>query len=206
MLRRPRFPGVDRGLVLAGDGAFDGLGDLLRTRATIRPSSGVHRWAAPAVHSLAGRVRAVGVRLWPWRLFPWCRGYRRTMSRIWHRSASSRCRSAAICRSEGPGAGRAGFVVLRFGVCGLLQCVGFGLRGEPQLSCLRPAGRGLGAFTVEDPRFELATVQAADDVGFVAYLQRSNSAFRMVLEFGVAAVRLAARRPVRGSVIPAASR
>ena len=91
---------------------------------------------------------------------------------------------------EGLGAGRAGFVVLRLGVCGLLQGVGFGLRGEAQCPAYVGRGAGLGAFPGEDSCFQLAAVQAADDVGFVADLQRSKYCITHVLEFGVAAVRL----------------
>ena len=64
--------------------------------------------------------------------------------------ASSRCRSAASCRGEGLGAGRAGFVMLDFGVCGLPSGVGFGLRGEPQGPAHVRRGAGLGAFPGED--------------------------------------------------------
>ena len=73
-------------------------------------------------------------------------------------------------RGESPGAGRAGFVLLDFGVCGLPQGVGFGLRGKPQ--CAAHVGRsaGLGAFPCQDPGFQLAAVHAAQDGGFVAYL------------------------------------
>ena len=56
-------------------------GDLLRTRATIRPSSAVGRRAGPGFLPPAGRARGVGVRPWLFRPFPWCRGCRRTSSR-----------------------------------------------------------------------------------------------------------------------------
>ena len=93
-------------------------------------------------------------------------------------------------RGEGCGASCGGVVPLSVGVCGLLQRVGFGLRGEPKLATHVGRGGGAGAFTPEGSCFELAAVQAADDVGFVAYLQRGEDRFPHGFEFGVAAVRL----------------
>ena len=61
-------------------------------------------------------------------------------------------------RGEGRGAGRAGMIVLSFGICRLLEGVGFGLRGEAQGPADVGRCAGLGAFTDEDPGFELATV------------------------------------------------
>ena len=51
-------------------------------------------------------------------------------------------------RGEGTGAGRTGFVVLGLGVRGLLQGVGFDLRGEAQWPAYVRRGGGLGAFAV----------------------------------------------------------
>ena len=93
-------------------------------------------------------------------------------------------------RGEGLGAGGAGFVVVRLGVCGLLQGVGFGVRSEPQCPAHVRRGGGLGAFTGEDPRFQLAAAQAADNSCFVADLQRSKYCLTQGLELGVAAVQL----------------
>ena len=81
-------------------------------------------------------------------------------------------------------------VVLGLGVGGLLEGVGFGLRGEPQLAADVGRGGGAGALAVEDSCFELAAVQAADDVGFVADLQGGEDGLAHGFEFGVAAVRL----------------
>jgi hypothetical protein len=75
---------------------------------------------------------------------------------------------------EGVGTGRPGFVMLHLDVCGLLQGVGFGLRGEAQGSADVGRRAGLDAFPSEDPGFELAAVQGTDDVGFVADLERSK--------------------------------
>ena len=91
---------------------------------------------------------------------------------------------------EGCGAGRGGVVVLGLGVGGLLVGVGFGLGGEPQLAADVGRGDGTGAFALEGSRFELAAVQAADDVGFVADLQGGEDGLAHGFEFGVAAVRL----------------
>jgi hypothetical protein len=70
---------------------------------------------------------------------------------------------------EGRGAD-AGLVILRLGVCGLLQGVDFGLCGEAQCLAYVRRGVGLGAFPGEDPRFEFTEVKAADVVGLVAAL------------------------------------
>jgi len=75
-------------------------------------------------------------------------------------------------QDKGFGIGCAGLVVLGFGVCGLLERVGFGLRGEPELAAHVRRSAGLGAFAFQDSRFEFAAVRAAHDVCFVAYLQR----------------------------------
>ena len=91
---------------------------------------------------------------------------------------------------EGGGAGRAGVVVLGVGVGGLLVGVGFGLGGEPQLAADVGRGGGAGALALEGSCFELAAVQAADDVGFVADLQGGEDGLAHGFEFGVAAVRL----------------
>ena len=82
--------------------------------------------------------------------------------------------------------------MLDFGVCGLLQGVGFGLRGEPQGAAHVGRGAGLGAFPGEDPGFQLAAVHAVQDGGFVAYLHGSKYCITHGFEFGVAAVRLKA--------------
>ena len=91
---------------------------------------------------------------------------------------------------EGGGAGRAGVVVWGAGVSGLLEGVGFGLRGEPQLAADVRRGDGAGALAVEGSCFELAAVQTADDVGFVADLQGGEDCFAHGFEFGLVAVRL----------------
>ena len=93
-------------------------------------------------------------------------------------------------RCEGCSAGRPGVVASSFGVGGLLEGVGFGLRGEPQLASDVRRGIGADAFALEDSRIELAAVQAAEDLGFVADLQRGEDRFAHGFEFGVAAVRL----------------
>jgi hypothetical protein len=61
-------------------------------------------------------------------------------------------------RGEGRGAGRAGGVVLGVGVGGLLEGVGFGLRGEPKLPADVGRGGGAGAFALEGACFEFAAV------------------------------------------------
>ena len=77
-------------------------------------------------------------------------------------------------RSEGLGAGLTGFVLLDFGVCGLLQGVGVGLCGKPHGAAHVRRSAGLGTFPGEDPGFQLAAVHAAQDSGFVAYLHGSK--------------------------------
>jgi hypothetical protein len=86
--------------------------------------------------------------------------------------------------------GRSGVVVLGAGVGGLPVGVGFSLRGEPELAADIGRGDGAGALTLQGSCFEFAAVQAADDVGFVADLQRGEDGLAYGLEFGVAAVRL----------------
>ena len=130
-LWRPGFPGVDGGLVLAGDGAFDGLEICFELRhhpAIVCGSSA----AAPAVPPLAGRVRGVGVRLWLWRLLALMSRVPAAQVLIRALPASSRCRSAASCRGEGLALAAPVWSCCACGVGGLLQGVGFGLRGEPQ--------------------------------------------------------------------------
>ena len=73
---------------------------------------------------------------------------------------------------EGRGARRARGVLLSFGVGGLLVGVGFGLGGEPELPADVERGGGAGVLTVEGSCFELAAVQAAENIGFVADFQR----------------------------------
>ena len=51
---------------------------------------------------------------------------------------------------EGPGASRAGFVMLYFGGRGLLERVGFGLRGKAQCPGHVRRSAGLGTFACED--------------------------------------------------------
>ena len=136
-----------------------------RTAATIRSSSAAGPRAAPAGLLLAGPARAAGVRpglfrrsrAWSWVSVAHC-SYRAL-------PASSRSRSAVICKGQGPGAGRAGLVVPGLGVGGLGERVGFGLRGEPQLCAHVGRGAGLGAVPVEDLGLELAAGHAADDGG-----------------------------------------
>jgi hypothetical protein len=70
---------------------------------------------------------------------------------------------------EGCGSGHADVVVLGTGGS-LLVGVGFGLRGELQLAAGVRWGDCADAFALEDSCFELAAVQVAEDVGFVADL------------------------------------
>jgi hypothetical protein len=91
---------------------------------------------------------------------------------------------------EGCSSGRCGWVVLSAGAGGLLEGVGFGLRGEAQLAADVGRGGGAGAFALKDSCFELAAVQAAEDIGFVADLQGSEDRLAHGFEFGVAPVRL----------------
>ena len=182
----PGFSGVDGALVLAGDGAFGGFGAGLEL-------------APPSGH----RLRQV---LWLWFAFrpglpascelgpglPGCfpgglgTGGPVLVSGV---AGFERLPSGGQLRGEGPGAGRAGLVVPGLGVCGLPERVGFGLGGEPQLAADVGRGAGLGAFALEDARFDVAAVQAAEDAGFVAYLQRGHGGLPHVLQLGVAAVR-----------------
>ena len=67
-----------------------------------------------------------------------------------------------------------GVVVARGGIGGLLPGVGFGLGGEPELAGDVGWGAGLGAFGPESAGLELAVGHAADDFGFVAYLQGAD--------------------------------
>jgi hypothetical protein len=62
---------------------------------------------------------------------------------------------------EGSGSCRGGVIVLGLGVGGLLQGVGFGLGGEPQLAADVRRGGGVGALTLEGSRFEFAAGLAA---------------------------------------------
>jgi hypothetical protein len=100
---------------------------------------------------------------------------------------------------EGLRTGRAGLVMLDFGVRELLQRVGFGSRGEAQCPAYVRRGAGLGAFTGEDPSFELTVMQAVDDVGFIADLKCSKHCITQFLEFGMAAVWLEGDGPGRGA-------
>ena len=90
---------------------------------------------------------------------------------------------------EGLRVGRAGMVVPGLGVGGLGQGVGFGLRGEPQLSAHVWRGSGVGAFTLEDLGFESAAGHAADDVGLVGYLQSADRGGAELLKFRAGQVR-----------------
>ena len=81
-------------------------------------------------------------------------------------------------------------VVAGLGVGGLLAGVGFGLGGEPELAADVGWGGGVGALALEGSGFELAAVQAAEDVGFVADFQGGEDGSAHGFEFGVAAMRL----------------
>ena len=105
-------------------------------------------------------------------------------------SASRRCRSAASWAARAVALAAPVWSCWAAGVGGLLEGVGFGLRGEPQLAADVRRGGGAGAFALEGSCFELAAVQAADDVGFVADLQGGEDCFAHGFEFGLAAVRL----------------
>ena len=76
------------------------------------------------------------------------------------------------------------------GLGGLPKGVGFGLRSEPELAADVGRGDSTGALAAEGSCFEFAAVQTADDVGFVADLQRGEDCLAHGFEFGVAAVRL----------------
>ena len=91
---------------------------------------------------------------------------------------------------KGGGAGHAGLIASGAGGGGLLEGVGFGLRGEAQLTADIRWGGAAGALTLEGSCFELAAVQAADDVGFVADLEGGKYRRAHGLGFGVASVRL----------------
>ena len=82
-----------------------------------------------------------------------------------------------------------GLVVAGGGVGGLLPGVGFGLGGEAELARDVRRGAGLGAFGLAGAGFELAAGHAADDGGFVAYLQGADRGQAHAFEFGAAAVR-----------------
>ena len=92
-------------------------------------------------------------------------------------------------RGEGCSAGRGRVVVLSMGVGGMPVGVGFGLRGEPELAADVGRGGGAGALALENSRFELTAVQAADDLGFVADLQRGEDSLAHGFELGLVAVR-----------------
>ena len=106
---------------------------------------------------------------------------------------------------EGCGAGRAGVVVLGLGVGGLLVGVGFGLRGEPKLAADVGRAGGAGAFALESSCFELAAVQAAEDVGFVVDLQGGEDGLAMASSSGLPRCG-SGETACPGLVIPAASR
>lgn len=93
-------------------------------------------------------------------------------------------------RSEGCGPGRAGVITSGAGVRRLLQRVGFGLRGEAELAADVRLGGGAGTFALEGSCFELAALQAAEDIGFVADLQGGEDGLALGFEFGLVAVRV----------------
>jgi hypothetical protein len=82
-------------------------------------------------------------------------------------------------RGEGRGGGCSGAGVLGAGVGGLPVGVGFGLSGEPELAADVGRSGGLGALALEGAGFELAAVQAAEDVGFVAVSRAAKTVLRM---------------------------
>jgi hypothetical protein len=92
-------------------------------------------------------------------------------------------------RGEGGRADRAGVITPGVGIDGLPAGVSFSLRGEPQLGADVARSGSAGTFTVKDSCFELAAVQATEDLGLVADLQRCEDGFPHDFEFGVAAVR-----------------
>ena len=87
------------------------------------------------------------------------------------------------------GIGCGGVVVPGAGVGRLLPGIGFGLGGEPQPRADVRRSGGAGALTVEGSCFKLAAVQATEDVGFVADLQRDEDGLAHGFELRVAAVR-----------------
>jgi hypothetical protein len=93
-------------------------------------------------------------------------------------------------RGEGGGAGRADGVVPGLGVGALLVGVGFGVDGKAELAADVGWGGGAGALALKGSRLEYATVQAAEDVGFVADLQGGEDGCAHGFQFRVAAVRL----------------
>ena len=119
-LGRPGLSGVDGGLVLAGDGAFDGFD----VRLELAPPSD-HRlrlvlWAAACC---SGRRLGVPAPLKFGPGFPGCFPPGRVpAAHCSYRAlpASSRCRLGGDAAGEGVGAGRAGLVVPGLGVGGLL--------------------------------------------------------------------------------------
>ena len=94
-----------------------------------------------------------------------------------------------VCGESGS-AHRAGVIAPGVGIGGLLQHVGFGLRSESQLAADVRRGGGASALTLESSCFEVAAVQAADDVSFVADLQRGKYRLPHGFKLGVATMRL----------------